>query len=87
MQPPEPFRTDVNDFGLYREYTTRPARDPEEGLTPSAFADAPTHIRDPVPPAERDPSKPFGTAVRESIANAKRKAFDYFAPFLNYSSF
>ena len=87
MQPPEPFRTDENDFGLFREYTTRPQRDPEEGLTPSAFADAPTHLREPVPPAERDPSKPFGAVVCESVANASRKAFEFFAPFLNYSSF
>ena len=87
MQPPPYFRTQENDFGLFRQYTTRPQRDPEEGLTPSAFADAPTHLQDPIPADERDPSRPFGAAVRESVANAKRKAFEFFAPFLNYSSF
>ena len=87
MQPPEPFKTVENEFGLFRQYVTPPQRDPEEGLTPSAFADAPTHLRDPIPAAERDPSKPFGAAVRDSVAHARRQAFEFFAPFLNYSSF
>ncbi|OSC98561.1 hypothetical protein PYCCODRAFT_1454293 [Trametes coccinea BRFM310] len=66
-----------NRFGVYREYTTMPQHDPEEGLSINAFTDIKTPGQ-----VQSDPARSFGT-LRAISAGVS----DFFTPFLNASVF
>lgn len=75
--------TEANEFGLFRCYTVKPQRDPEESVAPSQFCDSP-HIS--VPPDDPDvhPLRGFGSRVVQSIREGAAK---WHMPFASPSSF
>lgn len=76
---PRPFRTEPDEFGLFREYRVLPQREPSEELDVFSVADAPTFIRN--EEAAPDPTAGFGRSKTDA------SSVSWFAPFLNASVF
>ena len=76
--PPPVYRTEVNTYGLYREYTTRPQHDPEEEKTledfldPLAFPDAAPSTASSIPSAVQNDATPSDSHT-PSLLQAARK--------------
>lgn len=79
------YRTEPDEFGLYREYSFKPCHDPTELETPDLLVDSPT-IAVAVEAEEftnRNPLRVLG----EKIAATAQTAIDWFSPFKNPSVF
>ncbi|KAL6299080.1 hypothetical protein BKA93DRAFT_742984 [Sparassis latifolia] len=80
---PEPltgpvFDTEPNTFGVFRRYTVRPHRDPEDEITLDALCDSPAFSVAPSADSHTAPLRGFGNAI--TLGN-------FFSPFLNVTTF
>lgn len=93
VPPPSPslvFRTEANDFGLYREYTRKPCRDPAVIATPDLLVDSPriAIAQEATEFANLDPLRVLGqtiAGVAQGAVNTLKTSWH--APFGNASIF
>ncbi|KAJ3554174.1 hypothetical protein NM688_g3242 [Phlebia brevispora] len=84
MQPESWYETEPDQFGFFRRYRTKPARDMDDEASPDPLTDtrniAPaTSEKRPEP----DPLRSWGSTISQQI----KGAVDWFAPFLNVTVF
>ena len=83
--------TPPNRFGVFREYTQKPVRDPEEGVRLHEFAESPAHLRPPTGAAQRDGLRPLGVRLAQcawdAIHSVRDVAANSFAPSLDWTTF
>lgn len=78
------YETEIDSFGMFERYRTRPMRDPDDEQPPADSVDS-DNIEPVVPTASQytNPARSFGQAFTNGLSTVT----DWFAPFLNPSVF